>query len=47
LTEVTGGPSVRRYFEAGFDRVYINQIGPEQEGFFSFYTHELASRLGL
>jgi hypothetical protein len=39
--------AITRYSEAGVDRVYINQIGAEQEGFFSFYTHELAPRLGL
>jgi hypothetical protein len=25
--------------------VYINQIGPDQEGFFNFYAKELAPRL--
>ena len=31
---------------AGFDEVYINQIGPDQEGFFRFSERELRSRLG-
>jgi G6PDH family F420-dependent oxidoreductase len=39
--------AITKYLDAGFDRVYINQIGPEQEGFFSFYLRELAPRLGL
>lgn len=39
--------AITKYLEAGFDRVYINQIGPEQEGFFSFYVHEIEPRLGL
>jgi G6PDH family F420-dependent oxidoreductase len=39
--------AITKYLDAGFDEVYINQIGPEQEGFFSFYAHELAPRLGL
>ncbi|QKV90671.1 LLM class F420-dependent oxidoreductase [Streptomyces sp. NA02950] len=30
------------YTEAGFDTVYVNQIGPDQRGFFDFYrTHVL------
>jgi G6PDH family F420-dependent oxidoreductase len=37
--------AVRPYLEAGFDRVYINQIGPEQAGFFDFYRRELDERL--
>lgn len=39
--------AITKHLEAGFDQVYVNQIGPEQEGFFSFYAHELAPRLGL
>jgi G6PDH family F420-dependent oxidoreductase len=39
--------AISRYLEAGFDRVFINQIGPEQEGFFAFYRNELAPRLGV
>ncbi|HET9172375.1 MAG TPA: TIGR03557 family F420-dependent LLM class oxidoreductase [Actinospica sp.] len=26
------------YFDAGFDEVFVNQIGPEQQGFFEFYA---------
>jgi G6PDH family F420-dependent oxidoreductase len=26
------------YFDAGFDEVFVNQIGPEQRGFFDFYA---------
>jgi G6PDH family F420-dependent oxidoreductase len=39
--------AIRRYFEAGFDTVYVNQIGPEQRGFFEFYSSELRPRLGV
>ncbi|TMB98080.1 MAG: LLM class flavin-dependent oxidoreductase [Chloroflexi bacterium] len=28
---------IRRYVEAGYDHVYIHQVGPDQEGFFRFY----------
>ena len=34
--------AINKYLEAGFDEVYINQIGPDQEGFFRFYERELA-----
>lgn len=37
--------AIERFFEAGFDRVYVNQIGPNQEGFFDFYARELRPRL--
>ena len=36
---------LRGYFEAGYDEVYIQQIGPEQEGFFRFYEKEVMPRL--
>jgi len=32
---------LREYFEAGYDEVYVQQIGPEQEGFFNFYEKEV------
>jgi G6PDH family F420-dependent oxidoreductase len=32
---------LREYLEAGYDEVYVQQIGPEQEGFFSFYEKEV------
>ena len=36
---------VQKYVDAGFDRVYLNQIGPNQKGFFDFYTRELQGAL--
>jgi G6PDH family F420-dependent oxidoreductase len=36
---------IRAYRDAGFDHIYIHQIGPDQEGFFGFYQRELAPRL--
>jgi coenzyme F420-dependent glucose-6-phosphate dehydrogenase len=36
---------VKEFVEAGFDHVYIHQIGPDQEGFFRFYQHEVLSKL--
>jgi G6PDH family F420-dependent oxidoreductase len=32
---------IREYAEAGFDTLYVAQMGPEQEGFFSFFTKEV------
>ncbi len=29
--------ALNAFAEAGFDRVYVNQIGPDQRGFFDFY----------
>ena len=37
--------AITKFFDAGFDEVYINQIGPDQEGFFDFYAKELAPKL--
>jgi G6PDH family F420-dependent oxidoreductase len=37
--------AISAYLEAGFDEVYVNQIGSDQEGFFEFYANELRRRL--
>ncbi|MEW6154360.1 MAG: TIGR03557 family F420-dependent LLM class oxidoreductase [Actinomycetota bacterium] len=37
---------LRSYFDAGYDRVYVHQIGPDQEGFFRFYQREVLPKLG-
>jgi len=37
--------AIREYVGAGFDHVYIHQIGPDQDGFFDFFERELAPRL--
>jgi hypothetical protein len=37
--------SIRQYVEAGFDEIYVQQIGPEQEGFFRFYESEILPKL--
>jgi G6PDH family F420-dependent oxidoreductase len=39
--------AITAYLEAGFDEVYVNQIGPDQQGFFDFYVREIRPRLGL
>lgn len=47
-TEVVCGPDPQRhvakiqeYLAAGFDHVYVHQVGPDQEGFFRFYEREV------
>jgi coenzyme F420-dependent glucose-6-phosphate dehydrogenase len=37
--------SIKAYVDAGFDHVYVHQIGPDQDGFFDFFERELAPRL--
>jgi G6PDH family F420-dependent oxidoreductase len=36
---------IRAYTNAGFDEVFIGQVGPEQDGFFEFYGREVLPRL--
>ncbi|MGW4439723.1 LLM class F420-dependent oxidoreductase [Streptomyces sp. NPDC004596] len=37
--------ALRAFGDAGFDRVYVNQIGPDQQGFFDFYRTKVLPRL--
>ncbi|MFI6788238.1 LLM class F420-dependent oxidoreductase [Nonomuraea sp. NPDC050383] len=37
--------AIREYVDAGFDEVYVNQIGAEQDAFFDFYAREVLPRL--
>jgi G6PDH family F420-dependent oxidoreductase len=37
--------AVREFADAGFDEVYVNQIGPDQQGFFDFYRTRVLPRL--
>ena len=36
---------IEKYLDAGFDEVYVSQVGKDQAGFFEFYRKELAPRL--
>ncbi|HEV3365553.1 MAG TPA: TIGR03557 family F420-dependent LLM class oxidoreductase [Acidimicrobiia bacterium] len=36
---------IREYADAGFDHVYVHQVGPDQEGFFRFYADEVLPKL--
>ncbi|HEV2108460.1 MAG TPA: TIGR03557 family F420-dependent LLM class oxidoreductase [Thermomicrobiales bacterium] len=45
---ITCGPDRQRhlaklqeYVDAGFDHVYVHQVGPDQEGFLDFYAREI------
>ena len=33
--------AIRKYADAGYDELYITQVGPEQEGFLRFYAREV------
>jgi G6PDH family F420-dependent oxidoreductase len=37
--------AARAYLNAGFDEVYVNQIGPNQRGFFDFWRREVLPEL--
>ncbi|MGH2717588.1 MAG: TIGR03557 family F420-dependent LLM class oxidoreductase [Actinomycetota bacterium] len=39
--------AIGAYFAAGFDQVYVNQIGDDQGGFFDAFAREIRPRLGL
>ena len=36
---------IRKYIDAGFDHVYVHQIGPDQSAFINFYTKRLLPTL--
>ena len=37
--------AIKEYADAGYERVWIHQVGPDREGFFKFYERELAPGL--
>ncbi|SDI19460.1 TIGR03557 family F420-dependent LLM class oxidoreductase [Nonomuraea jiangxiensis] len=37
--------AIRQYVDAGYDEVYVNQIGGEQDAFFDFYARDVLPRL--
>jgi len=39
--------AVAAFIDAGFDEIYINQIGSDWRGFLDFYRREMAPRLGV
>jgi hypothetical protein len=36
---------ISEYAEAGFDHIYIHQVGPDQDGFFRFYQNEVLPKV--
>ena len=36
---------IQEFAEAGYDHVYVHQVGPDQEGFFHFYSQEVLPKL--
>jgi len=36
---------IKRYEDAGYDHVFVHQIGPEQEGFLRFYADEILAKV--
>ena len=51
-TSVVCGPDperhvekIQKFIDAGYDHVYIHQIGADQDGFMRFYEHEVLPQL--
>ena len=36
--------AIEAFAAAGYDHVYVHQVGPDQEGFFRFYEREVLPR---
>jgi Uma2 family endonuclease len=37
---------LRKYADAGIDTLFVSQMGPDQSGFFDFWTKEIAPNIG-
>lgn len=37
---------INEFVDAGFDHVYVHQVGPRQDQFFRFYAEEVIPKLG-
>jgi hypothetical protein len=37
--------AIQEYARAGYDHVFVHQVGPDQEGFFQFYERKILPRL--
>ena len=33
--------AIKKFLDAGVEHVYVHQVGPDQEGFFNFYSKEV------
>jgi hypothetical protein len=38
--------AINKFVDAGFDHVYVHQIGPKQEQFFRFYSEKVLPEFG-
>jgi coenzyme F420-dependent glucose-6-phosphate dehydrogenase len=38
--------AIREFVDAGYDHVYVHQVGPDQEGFFRFYQERILPEIG-
>jgi coenzyme F420-dependent glucose-6-phosphate dehydrogenase len=36
---------IKKFAEAGFDHIYVHQVGPDQEGFMAFYEQEIMPKI--
>jgi hypothetical protein len=36
---------IQRFADAGYDHVFVHQVGPDQQGFLRFYAREMLPRL--
>ena len=37
---------IEEFADAGFDHVYVHQVGPDQEAFLTFYEREILPAFG-
>lgn len=38
---------MKEFIDAGFDHVYVHQIGPDQQGFLKFYSEKVLPQLEM
>ncbi|MGH8935096.1 MAG: TIGR03557 family F420-dependent LLM class oxidoreductase [Acidimicrobiia bacterium] len=38
--------AIEKFEKAGYDRVYLHQVGPDQEGFFGFFEQKIVPKFG-
>lgn len=37
--------AIQEFVDAGYDHVYVHQVGPDQDGFFDFYEREILTQV--
>jgi hypothetical protein len=38
--------AIQEFIDAGYENVYVHQVGDDQEGFFGFYEREILPHFG-